>query len=347
MAKTGVLLVGFGAPDSFEAIEPFMRNLMGRDPSEELLGSARRRYLTIGGSSPLPWRVEGIAAALERRLNGLPPAEHQEESPEEYSGAVARRSTRVGGDMAVPVAVGMAYWHPTILEGLGRLKAAGAESVVWLSLSPFESGATTGTFRAAVEQASVEAGIEATELGGFHTTHDFAVLLADACSEALQQVFPAHRPVVVFTAHSLPVDDPGVGEYVTQLEALATNVAAIVGFGEPDPEGLEAVLRLSAHGGPGTTTPWLLAYQSKGERPGEWIGPALDEVTDAVFTAGYGSVAVCPIGFVTDHLETLYDLDVEVADQALCLEMEYARATVPNDDPRMIEILARAVEPRL
>lgn len=347
MRKTGVMLVAYGAPDSLDAIGPFMRNLMGREPSQELIDSARIRYLTIGGASPLPARAERIAAALERSLSGLPPAEEVDETLEERIGFGDEAPTRAQFGVRVPVAVGMMYWKPTIAEAVERLVRSGADRIVWVSLSPFESGITTGAFRAAVAEASAEADIEAVEVTGYHETPQYAMMLADSCAGALGSLPQGGKHAVVFSAHSLPMADLGDGAYREQLETLAGNVAKMAHLGDSEPGAIEQGIGIKAFGGGREGTPWMVAYQSAGARPGAWLGPSLNETLDALIEAGVDGVAVCPIGFTVDHLETLYDLDVEAAEKMLSQDREFARAPVPNDDQAMIGILDMLVRPQL
>jgi ferrochelatase len=346
MAKTGVLLVAFGGPDSLDSVEPFMRNLMGREPSPEAIQTCWRKYLTIGGASPLPGIAERIAAALERRLSGLPEAAAPEE-PTEGFGGLAMPSMRATEGVKVPVVVGMLHWRPLIGQAVQALAASGVERVVWTSLSPFESSVTSGAYRAEVAAACEAAGVRAVEGDPYHDSPVFVALLADACTAAMEGLFPEYKPAVVFTAHSMPVDELGEDPYVAQLEQLASQVARQVGLGEPDAAGLDGALGIRAHGGLGKAAPWLLAYQSKGARPGAWLDPTIDDVIEAAQERHIDSLAVCPIGFATDHLETLWDLDVDAADKVLSRDMEFARAKAPNDDPVFIGILADAVSRHL
>jgi ferrochelatase len=86
---------------------------------------------------------------------------------------------------------------------------------------------------------------------------------------------------------------------------------------------------------------WFLAYQSKGNRPGAWIGPELSEVIDALADTEAKGVAVCPIGFMTDHMETMYDLDIVAAGQVVDRDLEFVRVPVPNEHPMLVEAIAK------
>ncbi len=331
--NTGVLLTAFGGPDCLDAVAPFMSSLMGQEAPAEAVESAKQRYVAIGGCSPLPAIAERIAAALERSLNGLPVGEG--------------RAGEGEGTVRTPVALGMRYSQPSIGQGVADLCARGVRRVVWTSLSPFESQVSTGAYRSAVESACVACGVEVVEADRYSSAEPFTRLLAEACIEALNRMPDTSRPLVVMTAHSLPSTDEGATVYVGQLTAVAAQVAARVGLGPVDADFLSRMLEIRAFGGYGPHAVWMLAYQSKGKRGGQWLEPDLDQVIDAAAGVGCRAVVVCPIGFVTDHLETLYDLDIAAAARVTGHGMTFLRSRVPNDDPLMIEALAQAVGARL
>ena len=345
MARTGVLLTAFGGPDCLDSVAPFMCSIMGTEPSEHMLTEAQRKYLTIGGFSPLPAMAERIAAQLERVLNGISLAEVTDDDGGTlglWGGAMA--SLRTTESVRIPVAVGMLHSEPSIEGAVARLVDAGARQIVVASLSPFEAAATTGAYLEAVTTAlDAHPGVRLMESASYHRSDDFIGLYADNLNEALHEAdILANKGIIIFTAHSLPVSDIEADpSYVDQLRESAAAVAAGAGLG--DPSGFHALPGIEAFGGPGVTAPWLLAYQSKGRRGGEWLGPDLDDVIDAAIAGGFAVVIVCPVGFAVDHMETLYDLDVKAADRVLSAEKEFVRVAVPNADPKYIEALAGAV----
>lgn len=343
--RPGVLLTAFGGPDCLDAVAPFMCSIMGTEPSESACSAARRKYLTIGGFSPLPAMAERIAAQLERALSGIPLAEPDDSDTGGFgiwSGAMP--SIRATSGVRIPVVVGMLHSEPSIRSAVELLVAGGARQIVHVSLSPFDAEVTTGAYRGAIEAAlEGHPGVSVMEAAAYHRGDAFVGLYSDNVNEALHDVdILANKTLVVFTAHSLPVADLEADRtYVDQLRETAAAVAAGSGLGEPS--GFDALDGIEAFGGPGVTAPWLLAFQSKGRRGGEWIGPDLDDVIDAAIAAKFAAVVVCPVGFALDHLETLYDLDVCAAERVLNADLEFARVAVPNADPRMIEALENAV----
>jgi ferrochelatase len=345
MARAGVLLAAFGGPNRLDAVAPFMFSITGVEPDEQTLAEARRKYLTIGGFSPLPATAERIAAQLERILNGLELAEVGDDEGGAlgmWSGATA--SVRTGEDVRVPVVVGMLHSGPSIADAVAQLADKGVRQIVLVSLSPFEAAATTGAYLAAAEAAvQPHRGVRLVESASYQRSDDFVGLYADNLSETLHEVdILANRAIVVFTAHSLPMADVEADPaYVAQLRETTAAVAAGAGLGAPS--GFDALSGIDAFGGPGLTAPWLLAFQSKGRRGGEWLGPDLDAVIDAAIAGGFAALIVCPVGFAVDHLETLYDLDVMAAERVFSADKEFARVPVPNADARLIDALADAV----
>lgn len=318
-----MLLMAFGGPDRLEEVGPFMARLMGREPGQEAVARTQARYSAIGGCSPLP----GIAATIADALRA----------------ALASR----GDD--VPVAVGMRYCSPGMSEGLAALADAGAGRVVAVSLSPFDSASSSGAYRTALaEAASAYPDLTIVEASSFRDAAGFLAALRRGCTDALRSLSGEHIGVL-FTAHSLPATDPDTGRYSAQLASAAVAVASA--------SGLEAHAHarrrqtwlpgVDAFGSGVSRRPWLLSYQSKGQRGGEWLGPDIADVLRAMSAAGFDGVAVCPIGFATDHMETLYDLDVDAAEVARMLGLAFARGALPNDSHDMVEALVAVVEPLL
>ena len=345
MAHTGVLLTAFGGPDSLDAVPAFLRSIMGVEPSDAVLQGAVRKYLTIGGASPLPAMAERVAAQLERSLNRLPRADEPEEGPGLLgAGFAVPAGMRAVEGVKVPVAVGMLHSTPTIEDAIARLVESGVRELVWVSLSPFDAAVTVGAYETAVETAAAaHSGLRVFKAPAYRHSDPFVQFFAEGLSESLHDVdILKNKALVLFSAHSLPLADVASDpSYVDQLQETAAAVAAGAGLGKAS--GFDALDGVDAFGGPGVTSPWLLAYQSKGARGGDWLGPDLVSTVDAAAEAGFAVVVVCPVGFALDHMETLYDIDVVAADHALSAGMEFARTAVPNDSAFMIEALTESV----
>lgn len=341
--RTGVLLTAFGGPRNLDEVVPFMRSLMGREPSDAVVVASTRKYLTIGGFSPLPFTAERIASNLERELSGL---ERLDVDDSEGIGMLGLPPAvpRATGGVKMPVAVGMRYTEPSIRSAVDELAAQGVREIVTVSLTPFDAAVTTGAYREAVAEAvAAHPGLRVVEGAAYNRSDAFVGALADGVVGALDEAGEGgRRTLVVFTAHSLPVADVEKDPaYVDQLRETVAAVAAAAGLGAPGEQA--ALPGVDAFGGGADAAPWLLAYQSRGASGGEWLGPGLEDVIAAASDAGFQAVAVAPVGFAIDHMETLYDLDVVAADQVLEAGMEFSRAKLPNDAPAMIEALARSV----
>lgn len=305
----GVILLAFGGADSPQAIEPFMTNLMGgRKPPPALVAKIKERYALIGGKSPLPQITRLQAEALEQQLNT--------------------------GATDFKVVAGMLHWHPFIAEALDELAQAGVKRVVAVSLAPFYSRVSTGAYEAAVRQALAASeaaseaatgkGITAVFAGGWFNHPMFIAAVVDKVRSACQAIPEARRNdvQVIFSAHSLPVSHIQDGDpYVRQFEAAVAAVAGELGLA-------------NRH----------IAYQSKGGGQGEWLGPSVEEVMDELAAAGRKEVLIVALGFVSDHIETLYDIDIAQRRHAEALGLVFHRAESLNTAPKFIEALAAVVQ---
>lgn len=297
----GILLLAFGGPDSSEAVEPFMKNLMGgRTPPPALVEKVKARYEMIGGKSPLPGITAGQAAELEKYLKAQ------------------------GGDFRV--AVGMRYWHPFIQEGVQSLLDKGVETIIALSLAPFFSRVSTGAYMEELEKVTVsltEPPLKITAAAPFYGNSFFIEAVAEKIIEGLNE-FPADRRKnvqTIFSAHSLPVTYIQEGDpYVEQFEFTVNR--------------LVEKLQLPH---------WHVAYQSKGGGQGEWLGPMVEEVMDNISRQGFTDVLVVPVGFVSDHIETLYDIDIAQKKYASSLGLNFHRTASLNTSDLFIRALAATI----
>ena len=317
MPRVGILVVGFGGPDCLDAVGPFMCNLMGREPAPEVVARVRARYELIGGCSPLV----STAAALAERIEA----------------ALSRRG------MDAVAAVGMRYWEPYIGSAVERLVRDGATHLVTVPLSPFETHLTHGEYRDAVSEALAgHPDIVSLEVPLLSELPVYVTLHAEAARDALARLGQPDAPVV-FSAHSLPRADAAADDaYVVGLEACANEVASALGLrsGEADTEVFPGIIGYGTDEG---QRRWIVAYQSKGVRGGEWLGPDTDEVIGGAAAVGARGIAVVPIGFATEHMETLYDLDIVAARVAAEAGISFERSAAPDASPRLAEAVAAAI----
>ncbi|MCE5203113.1 MAG: ferrochelatase [Coriobacteriales bacterium] len=315
MRRVGVLIVGFGAPDSLEAVGPFMRELIGQTPTPAVLEEVCRRYEAIGGRSPL--------LDIARQL-----------------GKEVARSLAAGGVDAF-VEVGMRYSDPDIAEAVRRLAESGVQQVVMVTLSPFETQVTHREYRSAFAAAAAAyPGMTVYEAPPLSQLPAFVDLFSASARRALECAAPG--ALLVFSAHSLPLTEADADRsYVDGLRRVADVVASASGL----PAGRESrvIGGVEAYGSTHGAHPWLIAYQSQGVRGGQWLGPSVGEVIDAAAATGASGVVVVPLGFATDHLETLYDLDIVASQRAARAGLAFQRAGIPNAAPELARDVAWAV----
>jgi ferrochelatase len=337
-----VLLMAYGGPGSLAEVRPFLRDVRGgRETPPELVEEVRARYRAIGGGSPILERTREQAAALERRLNrpAATGVSEREAAPGEWR-----------------VFVGMRHWRPFVREAVAEVVAGGFDTLVGLCLTPQESRMSVGAYFRALEEAldsplpprpsrSSAASGDAGSRGGvpelirvrsWHDHPGFVAAVAEKVVAALERFPAAERGGVhaIFTAHSLPEAILREGDpYDRQVRETAAAVAGAV-----DAATGRALSRSDA-----LTGGWHVAYQSAGARPEPWLGPSLDEVMTRLARAGQRSLLVAPVGFVSDHVEVLYDLDLEAQARARELGVRLERTESLNASPAFIEALAGIV----
>jgi ferrochelatase len=233
---------------------------------------------------------------------------------------------RAAGHDEVMVVVGMKHARPFIEDAAQALLAAGVQRVVGVVLAPHYSSMSVGEYTQRVAAALGEgAGAPSFAMvRSWATAPGYVEWLADAVRAALAQLGPAASDAeVVFTAHSLP--------------------ERILAVGDPYPDELRATAEAVAHSA--GLSRWRIGWQSAGRTGDPWIGPDILDVLPEIAASGASGVVVCPAGFVADHLEVLYDLDIEAAEAARELGLAFARTAAPNADPRLAAALAEVVEP--
>jgi len=225
---------------------------------------------------------------------------------------------RLGG--GVPVAVGMRNWRPFIKDALDELARAGATRVVGIPMAPQFSTLSVQKYVDAAT-AALPAGVQFDAVTSYHA-HP---LLLEAFAERVRAAAPRADETVVFTAHSLPVRIIEGGDtYADEVAATARGVAGLAGIGRFD-----------------------IAYQSAGRTPEPWIGPDLSELITSRAAGGARGFLVVPVGFVCDHTEILFDIDVQAARAARHAGATLRRTESLNTSATFISALAEIVRARL
>ena len=218
--------------------------------------------------------------------------------------------------------LGQKHAAPFIEDAVADLAAAGVDQVVGLVLAPHFSRASVGEYHARLAAAADVHGLQVATIDSWHLEPTYVAFLTDAVRAGLVPL--PERTKVLFTAHSLPeralADDP----YPEQLRASAAAVAGAAG--------------LDRWAG------WSVCWQSAGRTPEPWRGPdVLAVIRELAATGRADGVLVCPQGFVSDHLEVVYDLDVEAARVAAEVDLTFARTRVLNDHGPVFAALATRV----
>jgi ferrochelatase len=328
---TGVLLLNLGGPDSLDAVRPFLYNLfsdrdiikLGPDflqkPLASFIATARAKktrgmYRLIGGKSPLGEITKAQAAALEDALNS---------------------NNRATKDEPYRVYVGMRYWHPFIEESVARMHRDGIINIVALTLYPHYSIATTGSAIIKLEKAAMEIyGTDHNQCretceNSSYTIHcpQFTLrcitswynhpLYIEAIVECIKSGLALFKeqPEVLFSAHSLPqkfIDD---GD--PYLKEIQGTIAAIT---------KKIDMR------------WHLSFQSK-SGPVKWLEPSTEKTIEELAQRGVKDLLVVPISFVSDHIETLYEIDMLYRDMAAGLGINLKRTESLNTSHTFIKSL--------
>jgi ferrochelatase len=277
------------------------------------------RIVTEGRRIP-PERIEEVAHHYEVIGGRSPLGELTRLQAASLRQALARE-----GD-ARPVYVGMRNWHPFLPETFAEMRARGHRRALGIILSSFQTEASWERYLEDVDAARARVGADAAEVlyAAPWAEHPlFIEAMVDRAAEALAGVPAARREAahLVFTAHSVPVAMAASSPYAAQLGTVADRIAA----------------RL-------THRHWSVAYQSRSGSPREpWLEPDIGDALRALAQGGTREVVIVPIGFVCDHVEVLYDLDVEARQLAETLGLGFHRAAAANDHPRFIEMLAALV----
>jgi ferrochelatase len=262
-------------------------------------------YADIRGGRPVaPEHLEDLVARY-RRL-GI-----EDSSP--LNAITEQTRVALEDELGFPVLTGMKHWTPHIADAADAAVAAGADRVAGLVLAPHYSALSIKGYRDQLEQA-LNGRAELAFVDSWHLEPGFIDVLAGRIRGT-----DAH---VVFTAHSLPARILETGDpYKDQLLETSRAVADAAGVHE-----------------------WSFSFQSESPTGEPWLGPDILDHLDALHADGVDHVLVCPVGFVSDHLEIRWDLDVEAQEKAASLGMRLERIEMPNADPAFVRTLATIVK---
>jgi ferrochelatase len=264
-----------------------------------------------GGRVTRPQLVEEIRARYARIGGRSPILEHTR--------AQAAGVAKQLGDQFT-VYVGMRHWHPYIQDVVDEITRAGHQRVVGVAMAPHYSNMSVGAYEKKLLQAA-DGRLDVTLVRSWWREEPFLDAVANRVTEALQRFARPSTVQVIFTAHSLPEKilasaDP----YQDELSASAKEVAARARISD-----------------------WHFAFQSAGATSEPWLGPDVEDVMQELAKNGHEAVLLVPIGFVCDHVEVLYDIDVECRALAKRLGIQLERTQSLNDDPGLVAAVAAVV----
>ena len=278
MPKQAVLLLAHGTPETVEEIPEYMRNVTsGRTVPQQVIKEIQHRYSLIG-HSPLTEITMEQARLVEAEL--------------------------AAGGLTVPVYVGMRNWRPYIPEVVRQMRADGVEEAAVICMAPQNSRTSVGLYRRAAEAEAAGLRIDFTLSWAEHP------LLAEAFAERLRAAqarltMETGAPVpVLFTAHSVPIRT-----IAPQPDGDAEPRLWPGSGADPYAEDAKRTAALVAERVPEIPR-WWFAFQSQGASGGPWIGPTVEETLDAIAVSGAKALILQPIGFLCDHVEILYDVDI-------------------------------------
>jgi ferrochelatase len=283
-----------------------------------------------------PRDLDGVEAYYTDIRHGRPPEPEAVEELKDRYRAIGGRSPLlelttaqaegIADRVGVPAYVGQKHAAPFIPDAIARMQKNGVTTAVGLVLAPHFSRMSIGDYERRARNAAEELGWhgELRLVESWHLEPGYISLLAGRVREASAEL-GNDDAVVVFTAHSLPerilqAKDP----YPDQLRETAEAVASAAGV-----------------------TNWRVGWQSAGRTADKWLGPDLLEILDDEASKGTKAIVACPCGFVADHLEVLYDIDIEAQEHATKLGIQLTRTASPNVDPRFLDTLAEVVRKHL
>lgn len=312
--KVGIVLFQLGGPDSLDAVQPFLFNLFN-DPDiiEIPLGRLLRKPL----ARFIAWRRRDKIAHHYEEIGGrspiLPLTERQARALE----------NKLASEFDARAFVAMRYWRPFTAQAVAELSDFAPDEIVLLPLYPHYSFATTGSSLNEWKRQYRESGCPVRLVREFYSHPLYIDAVIERISSSLTQFERLADVDLVFSAHGLPV--------------------SFVERGDPYPKQIEETVRLVMQRG-GWAVRHCLCYQSK-VGPQKWIGPSLDDTIHRLATEGRKRVLICPIAFVTEHIETLHEINIETREEAEELGIQqFEMVPSLNDSPKFIAALADLVQ---
>ena len=313
-SHTAVLLMAYGSPNRLEDVEAYFTDIRGgRTPSREAVEDLTSRYRRVGVPTPLLAVSMALGRELERLLNLDPP-----------------------DDAIYTVHVGMKHWAPHIATAVDEVVESGADRLIAIVLAPHYSKISTEGYRRKVVAGLAKARATSAPDGStsplsldfvesWHELDGYLQAVADNVRLVRAEFLNPDEVVAVFTAHSLPARILNEGDpYQEQLLRTSELVAQRAGIEQ-----------------------WRFSYQSQSQTGEPWLGPDLVDTVEELAAQGHRAILVASVGFIADHLEIFYDIDIEAKEKANSLGIELRRTPMLNADPRLARALHALVRERI
>jgi ferrochelatase len=309
--KTGVVLLNLGGPDSLDAVKPFLFNLF-----------SDREIIPLGPKflqRPLAWIISTFRAPKTRKAYSLIGGNSPILKITTEQASALQKELREIGD--IPVYVGMRYWHPFIEESVRRASEEGCKRLIGLSLYPHYSRATTYSAVSVFKKTCIK---ERLEYLSIESWHDHPLYIEAVVERIKEKIDHDKDTLILFSAHSLPVKfidegDPYLDEIKVTVELVMERLTKEFG-----------------------TLPYRVGFQSR-SGPVRWLEPSTDEVIVKASEEGVKNILVVPISFVSDHIETLYEIDILYRELAAKHGVELKRVNSLNTSPLFIATLKELV----
>jgi len=311
---TAVLLMAYGSPNRLDEVGAYFTDIRGgRRPSPQAVEELTGRYRQVGVPTPLLAVSTELSQQLERALNADPP-----------------------DDAIYTVHLGMKHWTPRIATAIDEALDAGADHLIAIVLAPHYSRISTGGYRRQVEAALAAAPLRPPRNGSpepfsldfvesWYELDGYLQAVADNVRAVRAEFRRPNDVVAVFTAHSLPARILAEGDpYQDQLLRTSALVARRAGIEQ-----------------------WRFSFQSQSHTGEPWLGPDLLDTLESLAVEGHSSVLVASVGFIADHLEIFYDIDIEAKTKADARGIELKRTPMLNADPRLVQALRALVAQRV
>jgi ferrochelatase len=308
------LLVSFGGPEGPGDVMPFLENVTrGREVPRERLAGVASHYELFGGVSPINQQCRDLLAAIGKDF--------------------------AAAGLGLPLYWGNRNWHPLLADTVARMAADGVRHAIAFVTSAYGSYSSCRQYLDDIEAARAQAGPGAPRIDKirhFFNHPGFIGPFTEAALTAIRSLPAgvAHDAWLIFTAHSVPeamaaASGPAGGLYPAQFAEAARLIAGTLAAAE------------------GHERPWRLAYQSRSGPPSvPWLGPDIGDELAEVAAAGAPAAVVIPAGFVSDHIEVAYDLDIEAARAARELGLPMTRAATPGTHPSFVSMITELVSER-